>query len=180
MVVWSVGGGSDGGGQEPREALGPRVLSASVGDEVLPDLDLDVRKTALFTVLDDGVVGQIAGGVGFVFPDDEIAFTPERLEERPGHARVAVVEHADMPRARHVHEHGREAVHRHEDRREPHRFALVEGPSDFVVVRVKDRPRALFRGAGADVLVARNGVLSLRGTMESPRVQGPVAVDDQT
>ena len=75
MVWLGVRHGLNGGGQEPREARGPRVLPCAVGDEVLPDLELDVRKPAPFAVIDDGVVGRIADGVGFVVTDDEIAFS---------------------------------------------------------------------------------------------------------
>jgi hypothetical protein len=39
--------------QQPREPHGPRLLSASIGDEVLPDLDLDAGDPAPFTVRDD-------------------------------------------------------------------------------------------------------------------------------
>ena len=84
-----------------------------------------------------------------------------------------------MPRPRHVQEHGREAVHRHEDRRAPGRLPLVQGGPDLVVVGVKDRARARFRRAGADVWFPGMRVRSLRGDDRVGGVQGAVAVDDQ-
>jgi hypothetical protein len=85
-----------------------------------------------------------------------------------------------MPGTRDAHEHGREAVHRDEHRGEPAGLARVEGPSDLAVVRVENRPGALFRLGGADVLIPRYfGVLAPPDD-RIPNVQRPVAVDDQT
>ena len=62
---------------------------------------------------------------------------------------------------------------------QPDRLALVQGPSDLVVVGVKDRARARFRRAGADVLVPRDDGSFAAADDGVGGVQGAVAVDDQ-
>ena len=63
---------------------------------------------------------------------------------------------------------------------QPSRLPLVEGRSDLVMVGVKDRARALFRRVGADVLVPRDAGPFAAGDDGVGRVEGAVAVDDQT
>src|ERR1700722_9261911 len=55
-----------GGLERPRHALGPHRLPRLVPDEVLANLDLDVRQSAHLAVLGDGVIGLVADEVGLV------------------------------------------------------------------------------------------------------------------
>ena len=151
----------------------------AVRDQVLPDLELDMRKPAPFAVIDDGVVGHVADRVGFVVADDEIAFSPEQPKSGAGDARVAVVEHADMPRPRHVQEDGREAVHRDEHGGRPAacRWSRAAGSRRG---RGERSPRARASAASVPTFwFPGMSVRSLRGGDRVGGVEGAVAVDDQ-
>ena len=73
--------------QEARQALGPGGLPGRLGDQILADLDLDMRQAAALAMHRDGVVGQIADSVGLVLADRKIR--PRRAAARPAHARGA-------------------------------------------------------------------------------------------
>jgi hypothetical protein len=54
---------------------------------------------ALLAMDGDGVVGEVADGVGLVVANREIAFLAEKIQHDVGETRIAIVEHADLPRA---------------------------------------------------------------------------------
>jgi hypothetical protein len=79
-----------GDNKQTRETGCPGDLSCLASDEVLTDLNLHGRNATPFTVMDDGIVRAIAGGVGLVATDEDIAFLPQQVQERIGQARIAV------------------------------------------------------------------------------------------
>jgi hypothetical protein len=52
---------------------------------------------ALLAMDGDGVVGEVADGVGLVVADGEIALAAQQIQHDIGEAGIAIVEHADLP-----------------------------------------------------------------------------------
>ncbi len=99
--------------QETREPLGPGGLPCRFGDQILADLDLDMRQAAALAVDRDGVVGQVGDPVGLVLADEELAFGAQQVGQGVSEPGIAVEQHADMPRARHAPEDRGKAVQCH-------------------------------------------------------------------
>src|ERR1700719_1402047 len=86
-----------GPGQEPYQPLGPGPLALFVRDEILPDFDLDVGDFPTLAVNGNAIVRGVAHMIGLIVADHEVTFLTEQIEEDEGQARIAVIEHSDMP-----------------------------------------------------------------------------------
>src|ERR1051326_6221109 len=62
--------------QEPREARRPSRLARRIGDQILTDLDLDLRQATCFAMHPDRGVAEIPDRVGLVVANCEIAVMP--------------------------------------------------------------------------------------------------------
>src|ERR1051325_72469 len=100
--------------QESRQARGPSGLARRIDDQILADLDLDMRQPTLFAMHRHGVIAEIADGVGFVVADAEIALAAQQIEHNVRQPCVPVVEDADFDDAGDALEYRRKAVHRNQ------------------------------------------------------------------
>src|SRR4029078_2049703 len=124
--------------EQARQSVGPGLLAVGIGDQVLPYLQLEMRKSAALAVHGDGVVAFVADRVWLVVADDEIALRTQQIQDDAGEETIAVIEHADMPRPRRALERGCETVHRDQNRRQPLRSAAIELCHDAVVIGCED------------------------------------------
>jgi hypothetical protein len=92
-------GGED---EQSRESLCPSELSRLLEDEVLTDLYLHDWNAPLLTMVDDGEIRDITGGVGLVAPHHEISFFAQEVQEWFCQASVSVGKNADVQRPKHV------------------------------------------------------------------------------
>ena len=103
----------------------------------------------------NGVVGRVGDAVGLVVADDEPWFALQEVQQDMGEARVAVIEHADVPAPRRRLEYGREAVHRNQGlscRPESRpRASSSIARSDYDRGRIFSRARALVTFGEPDV-----------------------------
>ena len=163
-----------------RETLGPLALPGFVGDEVLPNLDLDMRQAAPLAVDGDRIIGAVGDRVRLVVADDPRAFCADQLEQHVREPRVAVVEHADVPWPREIMENRREAVHRDQHGRFDTRAAAVElGRRCARDTARRSRRRARPHLRGERSRLPGMSVRSLRGVIDVGDVERPVAVDDE-
>ena len=141
--------------------------------------DRDVMQAAPLAVHRDGVIRRIGHAVGLVVADHEPRFAFQQRHQQMGKARIAVVEHAGMPRPRHAHEDRREAVHRDQRRRPAGLAPPVKLGFDPIMVWPENLPHA--RGL---LMLAQTHVSRYRGELADLRDRGlrtrrAVAVDDQ-
>ena len=180
----SAGAGSSGpkgntrARDESRQAFGPCGDTFGTQEEILAKLELDVRQTAAFAVLDDRVVGEIAHRVWLVVADNQPRLLSEELQEWPRHRGIAV-EHAYLPRSFIAEKRRREGMHRDQDRGESFPLTPIELGADAIVVGQEHVPRAGRSFGGGEHAVA--GDLRPRAAYDD-RVFGferAIAVDDQ-
>src|SRR5215470_4196501 len=84
--------------QQPRQTLGPASLTIGIGNQILTDLDFDMRQTAALAMHRDGVVRQVADPVGLVLADNKIAFGPQQFRQWMRQACITIEEYCHMPR----------------------------------------------------------------------------------
>ena len=104
----------------------------------------------------NGVVGEIAHGIGLVVADGEIAFGLQQRLQRMGEAGIAVVEHADLPGPRDTLEDRGEAVHGDQHRGLPRGLAPVELGLDALVIGLEDLARPGGALGRAQIAIAGN------------------------
>ena len=141
--------------QDRRERRGkPRRPSAAapavVGDQVLAQLDRDMRQAARHRVMAHRVAGRLARRIGLVVADHERGIGAQRCQQRHRNARVVVPQDADMPRPRLAAHRRREAVDRQHRRRHAAREPRREPVVDRGVIGREDRRRAARARARGD------------------------------
>jgi hypothetical protein len=80
--------GSQRARQEAFQTTTPVALVCIVGNEVLPQFELDAGETASLAMLDERVVGRVSGGVRLVVTDNQIAFLAQCLQDPLGRSPV--------------------------------------------------------------------------------------------
>ena len=90
----------------------------------------------------DRIIRRVGDAIRFVVADDEIFFTMQELHQDLGETRVAVIEHADMPKPRHGLENGCEAVHGNQGCRSSGFSSPIELGRDAVVIGLEYLPNA--------------------------------------
>lgn len=88
------------------------MLASFISYEVLANFDFHMKELALLAVNRDRIVRGVGHPVRLVVTNDETLLAAQKIDQRMGEARVAVVEQADMPWPRDRIEDGRKAVHR--------------------------------------------------------------------
>ena len=112
----------------------PHPLTRFVRNEVLPNFDCHVVQFSLLAMDGDRIIRRVRDVVRFVVADYEPFLTMQEFHQGVGEARVAVIEHADVPETRHGLENGRKAMHGNQCGRSAGFSALIEFGRDAIVI----------------------------------------------
>src|SRR5689334_2681092 len=138
-------------GREQRRChpAAPLHLAGRQLNQILADLDLDMRNAATLAMVRQGVANPVLPGVGLVVACDQTCLGTQGFEEAFREARVSVVEHRGMHLAAHTLEHVRHAVLNDQNRAPARGLALLQQGAEMLVIRLEDLALActhLFNG----------------------------------
>ena len=138
--------------QDAREPRAPAIGSRLVADEILPDLDQQIREPVLRGVPVDRIACKRAV-IGLVVAHHQIGLPPQGFDAGNREAGIGVPENADMPGTRNAFPHGREAVIGDDRRNDSGRLEPGERGRDRPVIRLIEpaQPPLRFVGVGARV-----------------------------
>ena len=138
-----------------------------------------MRQAAPLAMHRDAIVAVVADGIGLIVTDREVALATQQVEQRPRQPRIAVVEHADLPGARHALEGRGEAVDGDQHGLLPGILPAVELGHDAVVIGPEDLASP-GRGSGRrQAAIARDRRRLAHRDDRGRRLDRPVAVDRQ-
>src|SRR5690606_612320 len=123
--------------QRIRHDRSPALRPLMGVDQILANLDGDMRQAALRAMLIHRIAERLARRIGLVIADDKGAVLAKDLQKRRGKARILIPEHADMPRPFKVVHDRREAVHGEKDGRCPRRFLFLDQLEKRAVIGIK-------------------------------------------
>ena len=69
-----------GGQQQARQTLRPFSLSRGLGDQILTDLDLDMRQATPFAMHRDGIIGRVGDAIRLVIAHNETFFGAQQFK----------------------------------------------------------------------------------------------------
>lgn len=162
------------------EQIGPLFALSRAFEQVLTQLDQQMRQTMRLGMFGDGVSETDTTGIRFIVADIQTVERAQRMHERLCHAAILVPQHRDRPAPGLPSEFRGEAVNGDQRRERAGIEARSQPIGDGAVIGLMDLLPALSPRCLIQVDIARND-----GAMAVCRAQGgvvemPVGVDDQS